>query len=58
MFLIIRIALIKQITRNWLTDDNLSNAKWKDLVNVIYVMEKITMRITKSIFLKKDEENG
>lgn len=38
-----------------------NNTKWKDLVNEIYGMEKITMRITNIyyIFFKKDgEKNG
>ena len=51
MFLIIRVALIKQITRNWLKDDNLSNPKQKDPVNEIYVMEKTTMRIRNQVYI-------
>ena len=51
LFLIIRVALMKQITRNWLKDDNLSNSKWKDLVNEIYRMEKITMRIRNQVYI-------
>ena len=51
------MALIKQMTRNWLKDDNLSNPKWKDLVKEIYVMEK-TMRIRNqvNIFEKRWEK--
>lgn len=55
LFLIITVALINQITRNWLKEYDLTNPKWKDLVNEIYVMKKITMRIRNQVyfFLKK-----
>lgn len=32
LFLVIRITIIKQITRNWLKYDNL-NSKWKQVAN-------------------------
>lgn len=34
LFLVIGLALLKQITSEWLKDDNL--IIWKDLVNEIY----------------------
>ena len=53
LFLIITVALINQITRNWLKEYDLTNPKWKDLVNEIYVMKKITMRIRNQVYFFK-----
>lgn len=52
LFLIIRVALIKQITRNWLKGDNLNNSKWKALLNG---MGKITMRIRNQVYIFEEK---
>ncbi len=47
---------MKQITRNWLKDDNLSNSKWKDLVKEIHRMEKIAMRIRNQVYIFEERQ--
>lgn len=51
LFLVIKIAIIKQITRNWLKDNNLINSQLNNLVNEIYGMEKTTMRIRNQMYI-------
>lgn len=53
LFLIIRAALIKQITRKWLKD-NVTNDKWKDLVKEIHEMEKITTRDRNQVYISEE----
>lgn len=45
MFRILRIAAIKQITKNWLKPDVPGITKWKETIKDIFNMEKITYRI-------------